>query len=424
MRQAHHLDARAPRLSSSRDRRRNRSPLARYRAGAKEGGFESGIEMALRSILLSPNFLFRVESQPATVAPNTAYRLSDIDLASRLSFFIWSSIPDDTLLDLAAKGALHRPDVMQQQVRRMLADPKSQALVDNFAGQWLHVRNVQTHQPSPETLFHFDDNLRKALEQEMNLFFASIMRENRPITDLARRQLHVPERAPREALWHSAVCMGERFQRVTLAGRQRPRRAARQRRAPDVHVVSESDLAGHPRKVDSRERVRHAAAAAAAQRPRAGGGKRPEEGAADARADGRAPQESRSAPVATPRWISWGSPSRTSMRSASGDDIYPSGAQVDASGQLPDGAKFDGPVELRKAAARALGSVRNHGDGKAANLCAGPGSRSERHARSARDQARRRDRQLSVRVADPADRGEHSVYRENVGVIDVLIRLN
>ena len=118
------------------------------------------------------------------MAPNTAYRLSDIDLASRLSFFIWSSIPDETLLDLAAKGALHRPEVVQQQVRRMLADPKSQALVDNFAGQWLHIRNVQTHQPSPETLFHFDDNLRKALEQEMNLFFGSIVRENRPITDL------------------------------------------------------------------------------------------------------------------------------------------------------------------------------------------------------------------------------------------------
>ena len=107
-----------------------------------------------------------------------------MDLASRLSFFIWNSISDDTLLDLAAKGALHQPDVMQQQVKRMLADPKSQALVDNFAGQWLQVRNVQTHQPSPETLFHFDDNLRKALEEEMRLFFASIIRENRPITDL------------------------------------------------------------------------------------------------------------------------------------------------------------------------------------------------------------------------------------------------
>src|SRR5207247_11412313 len=88
------------------------------------------------------------------------------------------------LLDLAARGALHQPQVMQQQVTRMLADPKSQALVDNFAGQWLQVRNVQTHQPSPETLFHFDDNLRKALAEEMNLVFASIIRENHPVTDL------------------------------------------------------------------------------------------------------------------------------------------------------------------------------------------------------------------------------------------------
>src|SRR5215470_15989012 len=160
------------------------APLRRFRAAAMEGGFESGIEMALRSILLNPAFLFRLEAQPQNVAPNTPYRLSDIDLASRLSFFIWSSIPDDMLLDLAARGALHQPQVMQQQVTRMLTDPKSQALVDNFAGQWLQVRNVQTHQPSPETLFHFDDNLRKALEEEMNLVFASIIRENHPVTDL------------------------------------------------------------------------------------------------------------------------------------------------------------------------------------------------------------------------------------------------
>ena len=218
------------------------APLRRFRAAAMEGGFESGIEMALRSILLSPEFLFRLEAQPQNVAPNTPYRLSDIDLASRLSFFIWSSIPDDMLLDLAARGALHQPQVMQQQVTRMLADPKSQALVDNFAGQWLQVRNVQTHQPSPETLFHFDDNLRKALAEEMNLVFASIIRENHPVTDLLdanytflNERLAKPGVPPRD-----------------LAGRQRARRAARQRRHPYVYVVSESDLRRHPRKVDSR----------------------------------------------------------------------------------------------------------------------------------------------------------------------------
>ena len=190
-------------------------PLERYRTGARNGGFESGVEMALRSILLSPNFLFRAESQPGTVAPNTAYRISDIDLASRMSFFIWSSIPDDTLIDLAAKGALRRPDVLQQQVRRMLADPKSQALVENFAGQWLHIRNVRTHQPSPETLFHFDDNLRKALDQEMNLFVASIMQENRPLTDLLdANYTFLNERLAK----HYGIrgVLGERFRRVTL----------------------------------------------------------------------------------------------------------------------------------------------------------------------------------------------------------------
>ena len=216
---------RAPSASSRRSRAarigvpsptpKSQVPLARYRDGAKDGGFESGIEMALRSILVSPKFLFRFESQPATVAPNTAYRISDIDLASRLSFFLWSSIPDDELLDLAEKRTLHRPDVLQQQVRRMLADPRSQALVDNFAGQWLHIRNVPTHQPSPETLFHFDDNLRKAFEQETKLFFESIMRENRSVLDLLDADYtFLNERLAK----HYGIrgVHGERFRRVSL----------------------------------------------------------------------------------------------------------------------------------------------------------------------------------------------------------------
>ncbi len=138
----------------------------------------------------------------------------------------------------------------------MLADQKSQALVDNFAGQWLHVRNVRTHQPSPETLFHFDDNLREALETEMNLFVGSIVRENRPITDLLdANYTFLNERLAR----HYGIrgVQGERFRRVTLADRQRPQRVARQRRDPDVLVVSESDLTRYPRQVDSRERLWH-----------------------------------------------------------------------------------------------------------------------------------------------------------------------
>ena len=190
-------------------------PLNSYRDGASKGGFEAGIELALRSILVSPKFIFRFEAQPPSAAPNTPYRVSDIELASRLSFFLWSSIPDEALLDVAAKNTLHRPEVLQQQVRRMLADPKSQALVENFAGQWLHLRNVQVHQPSPELLFHFDDNLRKAFEQETGLFFESIIREDRSVVDLLdANYTFLNERLAR----HYGIegIYGERFRRVSL----------------------------------------------------------------------------------------------------------------------------------------------------------------------------------------------------------------
>jgi mono/diheme cytochrome c family protein len=191
-------------------------PLAEYRDGASRGGFDPGLEMAIRSILVSPNFLFRFESQPATAAPNSPFRISDLDLASRLSFFLWSSIPDDQLLDLATKKTLHEPAVLKEQVHRMLADPRSEALVSNFAGQWLHVRNVSSFRPSPEVLFHFDDNLREAFQRESELFFESIIRENRSVLDLLDADYtFLNERLAR----HYGIpgVYGERFRRVSLA---------------------------------------------------------------------------------------------------------------------------------------------------------------------------------------------------------------
>ena len=190
-------------------------PLGLYRDGAARAGFEAGIELAVRGILVSPRFLFRFEDQPASVAPSTPYRISDLELASRLSFFLWSSIPDDELLDLAVADKLHDPDVLRRQVQRMLADPRSQALVDNFAGQWLHIRNVAGFQPSPELLFHFDDNLRQAFEQETKLFFDSIIRENRSVLDLLDADYtFLNERLAR----HYGIpgVYGERFRRVSL----------------------------------------------------------------------------------------------------------------------------------------------------------------------------------------------------------------
>ena len=190
-------------------------PLGLYRDGAGRGGFEAGIELAVRGILVSPNFLFRFEDQPASVATGTPYRISDLELASRLSFFLWSSIPDDELVDVAAKGTLHTPEVLQQQVRRMLADPRSQALVDDFAGQWLHIRNVAGFQPSPELLFHFDDNLRQAFERETKLFVESIIRENRSVLDLLDADYTFLNGRLAKHYGIPGVS-GERFRRVSL----------------------------------------------------------------------------------------------------------------------------------------------------------------------------------------------------------------
>src|SRR4029450_11781643 len=127
---------------------------------------DAGVEMALRALLASPEFVFRIERDPAGVAPGTPYRISDVELASRLSFFLWSSIPDEELLSLAERGRLKDPAVLDAQVRRMLADPRSSALVSNFAGQWLFLRNLQNAVPDNDLFPEFDDNLRQSFARE------------------------------------------------------------------------------------------------------------------------------------------------------------------------------------------------------------------------------------------------------------------
>jgi hypothetical protein len=187
-----------------------------FRRGRAEGGtFEAGIDLALRRVLSSPRFMFRVEHDPASVAPDAVYALSDLELASRLSFFLWSSIPDEALLELADRGRLKTPSVLQAQVRRMLADPKAQALVDNFLGQWLQLRNLRGKQPNSHEFPDFDDNLRRALEGEMELFFASVVREDRSVLDLMTADYtFVNERLAR----HYGIpnVYGSHFRRVTL----------------------------------------------------------------------------------------------------------------------------------------------------------------------------------------------------------------
>jgi len=152
-----------------------------FEQGRKEGDFETGIQQALARILVAPRFIFRAEDEPATTKPGTIYRVSDLDMASRLSFFLWSSIPDDTLLELASAGKLKDPAVLEQQVQRMLKDPKSDALVKNFAGQWLYLRDVAGAAPDTK---EFDENLRKAMIKETEMLFDSIVREDKSLLTL------------------------------------------------------------------------------------------------------------------------------------------------------------------------------------------------------------------------------------------------
>ena len=146
--------------------------LSFFASGEAEGGFERGIQRALRAILVDPEFLFRIEGTPSDTMPSEAYQITDVELASRLSFFLWSSIPDEELLALAEQGKLSEPIVLRSQVARMLADPRSSALIENFTGQWLYLRNLPGLTPDPDAFPEFDDNLREAFRRETEMFVA------------------------------------------------------------------------------------------------------------------------------------------------------------------------------------------------------------------------------------------------------------
>jgi hypothetical protein len=187
-----------------------------YQAGRSEGGsFDQGIESALQRILADPEFIYRGEREPAGLAAGRSYRLTDLELASRLSFFLWSSIPDDQLIDVAAAGKLKDPAVLERQVRRMLADPKSADLISNFTGQWLSVRSLKTVEPVVNLFPDFDDNLRSAFQREVELFFESIVRQDRSVLDLVTADYtFVNERLAK----HYGIpnVYGSQFRRVTL----------------------------------------------------------------------------------------------------------------------------------------------------------------------------------------------------------------
>ncbi len=227
-------DGCATKILSTLTRRAFRRPVTKaevarvfefYTAGRKKGNFESGIQLAIRRILASPTFVFRVEEDPPTPRlrraggahePGAIHRVSDLELASRLSFFLWSSIPDEPLLDLAVRGQLSQPAVLEREVRRMLTDARADALVSNFSGQWLHLRNLKTIAPNHDEFPDFDDTLREAFQREAELFFASIMREDRNVLDLlTANYTFVNERLAKH--YGVPYIYGSHFRRVTLA---------------------------------------------------------------------------------------------------------------------------------------------------------------------------------------------------------------
>jgi hypothetical protein len=187
--------------------------LGFYRTGREAGTFDSGIQRAIARVLVDPNFLFRFEREPSQTAPGAPFRLTDLELATRLSFFLWSSIPDDELRELAIKGQLKNSAVLEQQVRRLLADPRADALVANFAGQWLFLRELRNARPDSAD---FDENLRRSFQQETELLFRTVMREDRPIIDLLNADFtFVDERLARH--YGMPNVRGSRMRRVSLA---------------------------------------------------------------------------------------------------------------------------------------------------------------------------------------------------------------
>ena len=196
-------------------------PMGFFRDGRKEANFDAGIEAALSAVLVSREFLFRVEQEPKGLAGKSPYRITDLELASRLSFFLWSSVPDDELLDVAARGQLNQPDVLAKQTRRMLADPRSLSLVSNFASQWLHLRNLDSITPDGRLFPDFDDNLRQAMRRETELLFEEVLRDDRSVLDLLRTDhTFLNERLAK----HYGIpnIYGPRFRRVAL-GPETPR---------------------------------------------------------------------------------------------------------------------------------------------------------------------------------------------------------
>ena len=317
-----------------------------YRSGRGEGGFERGIQEALARLLVSPRFLFRIERDPAHVAAGGAYRISDLELASRLSFFLWSSIPDDELLDAAAAGKLREPGVLRAQVRRMLADPRARALAANFGGQWLHIRNLRAVDPDASAYPDFDDNLREAFRRETELFLESQLRDDRPLTELLTADYsYLNERLAR--FYGVPNVYGAHFRRVPLRD---PNRAGLLGHGSVLTVTSYATRTSPV--VRGKYLLDNILGAPPPPPPpnvpaleEAGGG-------------GREPASIRELMAAHRRNPACAAchlrmdPLGFALENFDGIGRWretDGAARVDASGVLPDGTAFDGPVEFREA---------------------------------------------------------------------------
>ena len=265
-----------------------------YNNERDNGGFERGVRTALQAMLASPHFIFRLEEVPATARTGQSYRINDLDMASRLSFFLWGSGPDEELLAAASRGALATPAGIEQQARRMLADPRATALSSRFAAQWLRLQDLDKIKPDARLFPAFDTTLAQAMITETEMLFDAIVREDRDVLELLTADYtFVNERLAR----HYGIpnVSGPSFRRVSLASEPEPTRHPRRRQHPDADLGRGSDVAGAARQVGARGAARHDAASAPGHRARSRGdqGGTRIAAAVGARADGRAPRASR-----------------------------------------------------------------------------------------------------------------------------------
>ena len=388
--------------------------LSFYDDGLRDGGFEAGIELGLRRLLAGPEFLFRVVRDPAEAAPGTNYRLADLELASRLSFFLWSSIPDDELLDAAVAGRLQEPEALQAQVRRMLADERASALVENFAGQWLYLRNVPALVPDENRFPDFGEALRRAMQRETELFVESVLREDRSVLDLLTADYtFVNERLARH--YDIPNVYGSHFRRVALPDATR-RGLARPRQHPGRHRLSDPHVAGSARQVGAGEPARHAAAAAAARRAVAGGDDRRGPAALHARGDGAAPRQ----PGLLELPPADGSARLRAGAVRRGRQVPPAqrGRCADRRVRRPAGRHgVRGRGGTARRAPEAARPVRDHAGREASDLRPRPGRRALRLAGHSRHRPRRRTGRLPVLVDHPGHRRERALPDEEIRIM-------